>query len=785
MTALRQLQVCVAAMAVFGSLFLGLGKGDPVYPLAMLFVAVTSFFFTDWLGFGLGRPVAGTATLAFLVYSFTNIAGREDQNRLETITNLLIFLQVMLLYLEKRDTIYWLLIVLSLLEVVVAAAMNVGVEFGLLLVLFLMLTFYALTLFYVVRESRDSAVGGTHRKTPPAAAELLAEFHLPPEIHVTAPTHALLSRAFLAQVAVFCTVTIAFAVFAFYTMRRVPTLGWHQGRGARQSLVGFAPTVSLDEMGQVLQSNDVAMRVAFEDARTGEPYLLNEEPYFRGLVLSRYGQRDISGTWLPNETHSLMRLPSTGSMSNVVVQQIWLAPTADNTLFSVFPVTSVSGTPQGLFLDPHNGRVMRLSRENTSNGQPYHYRIGTTGLRAGRSMPVVPGPRPTDDVRAQQYQQRFPNLSRIAETIIREGRIEGWDWYRQAKLLESHFLTPGQYRYTLDFRFERDESIDPIEDFVTNHKQGHCEYFASALALMLRSLGIPSRLVVGYHGGEYNQLGNYFQVRQSDAHAWVEAYMRPQDLVAMGIDNPTEFPTGGWLRLDPTPSSPEMIVQDTQESFLDSISSMFDYAQFLWNDYVLGFHAQTPRRAASDPTPDDLMDYVLPPLNYDAIVGSLQQSWLASGQSATALLWRVLVLLTVIGFFGWLVVRVVAAWCARNPAAARAVRTWLQRFAWRSPAQQRCTVEFYDRFESLLAKSGYRRAEWQTPREFLDRIHAALAARAPQLVEPCRQIVQAFYQVRFGQTTLDKDQTRAIEQHLAELCTVLENSAHARSRETA
>ena len=64
MSPLRQFQVCVAAMAVFGSLFLGLGKGDPIYPLAMLFVASTSFFFTDWLGFGLGRPVAGSATLA-------------------------------------------------------------------------------------------------------------------------------------------------------------------------------------------------------------------------------------------------------------------------------------------------------------------------------------------------------------------------------------------------------------------------------------------------------------------------------------------------------------------------------------------------------------------------------------------------------------------------------------------------------------------------------------------------------------------------------------------------
>ena len=126
----RLFQISIALLTVFGSVFLGLGKGDIVYPLAMALVAVTSLFFTDTLGFGIGRPVAGTATLMFLVYSFSNIAGREDRNRLETITNLLIFLQVMLLYLEKRHSIYWLLIVLSLLEVVVAAALNVGVEFG-------------------------------------------------------------------------------------------------------------------------------------------------------------------------------------------------------------------------------------------------------------------------------------------------------------------------------------------------------------------------------------------------------------------------------------------------------------------------------------------------------------------------------------------------------------------------------------------------------------------------------------------------------------------------------
>ena len=72
--------------------------------------------------------------------------------------------------------------------------------------------------------------------------------------------------------------------------------------------------------------------------------------------------------------------------------------------------------------------------------------------------------------------------------------------------------------------------IDPIEDFVANNPRGHCEYFAAALALMLRSQGIPARVVLGYRCDEWNGPGKCYQVRQSDAHAWVEAYLAAGDI---------------------------------------------------------------------------------------------------------------------------------------------------------------------------------------------------------------------------------------------------------------
>ncbi len=78
------------------------------------------------------------------------------------------------------------------------------------------------------------------------------------------------------------------------------------------------------------------------------------------------------------------------------------------------------------------------------------------------------------------------------------------------------------YRYSLDF--ERQDDLEPVIDFLYRNKQGHCEYFASAMALLARSIGIPTRLVAGYSVSEYNRVGGYWVVRERHAHSWVEGW---------------------------------------------------------------------------------------------------------------------------------------------------------------------------------------------------------------------------------------------------------------------
>ena len=106
-----------------------------------------------------------------------------------------------------------------------------------------------------------------------------------------------------------------------------------------------------------------------------------------------------------------------------------------------------------------------------------------------------------------------------------------------ARVLEAHFLEPGRYRYSLSMAIQ-DATIDPVEDFLFNRHAGHCEYFASALVLMLRSVGIPARLVTGFKGGELSSDGT-LHIQQRFAHAWVEAL----------IDRKT------WVTLDGTPAA--------------------------------------------------------------------------------------------------------------------------------------------------------------------------------------------------------------------------------------
>jgi hypothetical protein len=144
-------------------------------------------------------------------------------------------------------------------------------------------------------------------------------------------------------------------------------------------------------------------------------------------------------------------------------------------------------------------------------------------------------------------------------------------WEPVARLLTHHLAHSGEYTWSLELRRGKAE-MDPVMDFLVNVKQGHCERFASALALMLRAQGIPARIVKGFRGCDYQGEGTYV-VRNSHAHAWVEA-------LVPSADAPEDFT---WLVLDPTPEGELSVGGSTLERLQRS-------GKILWRDLILGYN---------------------------------------------------------------------------------------------------------------------------------------------------------------------------------------------------
>ena len=163
----------------------------------------------------------------------------------------------------------------------------------------------------------------------------------------------------------------------------------------------------------------------------------------------------------------------------------------------------------------------------------------------------------------EKFSPRLRNL--VKEFSIGKSQREIIQFFYQ-------FLNSPDFHYSLS---NIPKSENPVEDFIFKYKRGNCEYFASSLAVMLRLAGIPARLVAGYRGGYYNDIGQYYIVLQKNAHIWVEAY----------ID-------GYWLRLDPTPASAEFFTGFSRKNILFKISVLFDTINYYWTEMVINYNFQ-------------------------------------------------------------------------------------------------------------------------------------------------------------------------------------------------
>ncbi len=506
------------------------------------------------------------------------------------------------------------------------------------------------------------------------------------------------------------------------------------------TMTGFADVVQLSP--EVLEDDTPVMRTRF--TRNGR--ILSDaevDPYLRGLAFHRYydGSWRRFPTFAPKEyAIGAADVPtrlfdSAGEIlsDNALRQDIWLEESANGIVFSSFPPLAF-GSPD----------IRRLELDHLDWSLRSHGRGGK--LRYTVYSPVELAPErakalPMQPIASQAGGSKIPPRVRLlAERLASEAgdASNAADHERIARRIRD-YLAEGDFEYTLS-RKDRAAAAEPVLDFLFSNKRGHCTYFATAMTLMCQSLAVQARFVSGYHGGEYNEAGGFFQFRKSDAHAWVEVYLTDR----------------GWVMFDPTPPTAGNR-RATDPSLLARARALANYLQFQWSIAVVSFDNETREALATAARQwiAAILETAGKPRPVTASLKTLVWGPDYFSFAQRLLYWAVLLL--------WAAFVLIA--CRVLWILSVMVREWL--IAWRPSRSELSRVgdaRYYDRLLLLLARKGHQRPGFQTPREFARGLaisHAELA-ELPLLTE-------WYYEVQFGGRPLGRARSERIRRFLRAL----------------
>src|SRR5919108_728564 len=491
-------------------------------------------------------------------------------------------------------------------------------------------------------------------------------------------------------------------------------------------MTGFTEDVELGQIGEIKKSSAVIMRV-----QTGKP-IGYEWLRWRGIALTTFdGKRWSSnggnpqrlGTKADGWIHTPESAQKENTSGQTVNYTVYLEPVATNAIFVPGRVLSVQGNFSGGAANSYAAMQRNYLLTDETETLKVPFRNFAAIRYAGNSR--LP-PRDAGKLRAtgtdyfhditSTYLQLPPELDRRIPELAREITKNSKTPFDKALRIEAYLRT--RFDYTLNLSGKPGK--DPLAHFLFETRAGHCEYFASAMAIMLRTLGIPSREVNGFLPGEYNDLGGDYIVRASDAHSWVEVY----------------FPGNGWQVFDPTPSSIE-----GGNGFLTRLGLYIDWMQITWNEWVIGYDfahqitlAQNLQRGSKnwgesarawfDRKQQDGKRWL--------------KSWQLEHSSLGYLLPVVLVLLLLALRYNVLA------------EVIRRVRLFLRiRAAKSGRSDPQLASRLYAELLRILARRGLLRSEMQTPSEF------AAAMNSPQLAPAVQEFTQLYEHSRFGGAPCD------------------------------
>ncbi|MFZ0772659.1 MAG: DUF3488 and transglutaminase-like domain-containing protein [Candidatus Sulfotelmatobacter sp.] len=616
--------------------------------------------------------------------------------------HLVLFAVVVRTFSLRRDRDYTTLAILAFLMVLASAVLTVDSVFLFFFAGFMLMAVATFILMEMRRSGRAAKFQARH------SSDEREHRHLAFSLARMTPSLVLM--------------ILVGAAAVFFLLPRM-SAGYLGGYSLGSDLsTGFSDRVQLGRIGQIQQSNAIVMHIQISGDKRGQ-YAL----HWRGVALSNFDGKNWSN---PREQYMLereadgafsvplfsqgvppvpdgQRQAAPGTIPHLIHYRVLLEPIGTNVFFLapwgrrvIGAYRELSVDAGGAVYDKDNQRPVNVYEADSDLAKPSLARLRS----AGNSLPqFVSG--------YLQLPALDPRIPRLAAQISASASNN----YDKAVAVETYLNT--HYGYTLQLL--RSPAADPLANFLFERKQGHCEYFASSMAVMLRTLHIPARVVNGFRSDEFNDVTGNYVIRAKNAHSWVEAY----------------FPGDGWITFDPTPGGDIATPEGWDRAML-----YLDAAQSFWREWVISYDASH--------------QYILG----QATVSGTRNSWERTRMWAKQRYARLLNLARrsqrgaekspARWIAGSLAVALLLLMLGNAGRIARIIRTRrLQAHPERSPDQ--AAAMWYERMARYLARRGVKKSAAQTAQEFVHVIeNERLRTRVGQFTD-------AYESARFGNSADD------------------------------
>ena len=697
-----------------------------IYFTLLVFISFSACWHIDKKRWNFEEWVSSYLTLDGFIGSIAEYFITHDF--IKSMSHFLIYVSIIKLVQKKRQRDYGLLLLISLINIIVAAILTVKMYYLPFLLLYAYLAAYTLILFHHNRTREDFL------------EEIETKGSGEKAIYKKEPLRGLNST--LAATFSFG-LPMVFLVFIFFP--RFTAAIWHT-RISRSTVpvvlvTGFSEEVELDDIGKILEKTDPVMAVNLY--KDDKPYTPKSDLYWRGLSFQNYdgsAWQEFQAERRRSHYYSTRKVPLSlirrlpNCPVEYITQKVILQPLDSKILFSLYPPIHFESAALNSIEYSESSEALATSYNRVF---PLKYKVISRIPRPSEEdLRAAPTHYPMHIIR--EYLQLPEEISPRVRALARQAAPDDEypTPYDKARAIETFLST--NYRYTLEIRHTPE--TEPVEDFLFNLKEGHCEYFASAMVVLLRSLDIPSRLVNGFRNGEWNRLGNSYLIRQNDAHSWAEVY----------------FPDIGWITLDPSPVMGTQTLPGLSLPWIGNLRQLLDLLEMRWYSYIIGYeeYQYAVYRAlerASFALNRRIFGRRLRIGRF--LIGSRRTTPRGASLKEPLITAVRIFLLTVLGlfvlFFRWAIIRPFITIFNFFKSRATVYLPYPQ-------------VKFYRQLLLVLSRKGFQRELTLTPMEFARQVISEVG----EPFRPVGEITEAFYRVRFGGASLKTEEMKRIRELL-------------------